>query len=75
MVNYAICFVRNDSRNCGSYSGRNFYWVERKCFMNAVLFLMGFTSVVSVYEIARTNKKSKSDSRIKQILKFEKILI
>lgn len=29
---------------------------------NAILFLLGFTSVTTVYEIAKTGKKVKSDN-------------
>ena len=41
---------------------------------NAMLFLFGFTSIVSVYEIAKTDKKIKSDSISRKIEKAKKYL-
>ena len=39
---------------------------------NAMLFLFGFTSIVSVYEIAKTDKKQKADSFNRKIEKAKK---
>ncbi len=41
---------------------------------NALLFLMGFTSIVSVYEIAKTGKKCKSDKVQKNAERITKII-
>lgn len=40
--------------------------------MEAMLFLMGFASVVGVYEIAITGKKAKSDKLMKSAEKTGK---
>jgi len=40
---------------------------------NAVLFLLGFTSVVSVYEVAKTDKKVKTDTVTRRIERIGKI--
>ena len=37
----------------------------------ALLFILGFASVTSVYEIAKTGKKAKNSRRIPNILKNE----
>lgn len=42
--------------------------------INAVLFLLGFTSVVGVYEISKTGQKSKTSKVEKSIDSCKKIL-
>lgn len=39
---------------------------------NAMLFLFGFTSIVSVYEVAKTDKKVKSDVIYRKIEKAKR---
>lgn len=41
---------------------------------NAMLFLFGFTSIVSVYEIAKTDKKTKNESLNRKIEKAKKYM-
>lgn len=60
-----LCFVRDaDGRGsyCNSRAADGEYWM-RRCLTvaEALLFLLGFTSVTTVYEIAKTGKKTKSD--------------
>lgn len=42
--------------------------------VNAIMFLMGFSSVVSVYEISKTGKKGVSVKVINSIEKIKKFL-
>ena len=55
-----------------------FYWticVEGvEIMVNAFLFMLGFTGVVSVYEIAKTGKKTKSDKLERTINTYRKTL-
>lgn len=41
---------------------------------NALMFLLGFSSIVSVYEIAKTGKKCKADKVARGIEKCKKYL-
>lgn len=41
---------------------------------NAMLFLMGFTAIIGVYEIAKTGSKSKTDKMEKTINGYKKLL-
>ena len=43
-----------------------------KNMVNVIMFLYGFSSVVSVYEIAKTDKKTKTDSINRKIEKAKK---
>lgn len=42
--------------------------------LNAIMFLFGFSSVVSVYEISKTGRKGKTLKIINSIEKFKKNL-
>ena len=41
---------------------------------NAILFLFGFTSIVGVYEVAKSGRKGKTDKIEKSINDCKKIL-
>lgn len=41
---------------------------------NALLFLFGFTSIVGVYEVAKSGGKSKTDKIVKSVNNCKKFL-